>query len=103
MDSTAKFLPAALATSERVYYSRRTLCGSDGWLRIGGSPWWLYGPEKHRSRDDKPMTFVGAIGYDAQRNSAYLDEEDELMLAEGAYYFFATKDLKEMVVSFQST
>lgn len=93
-----------LPTSEAAYWKAcDTFCGGDGWLRIGGEPLWLYEQEKRRSSNDRSMKYVAAVGYDAKRNSPFLDEPGQLMFGEMALYFFVSNDLSEVVVSSQPT
>jgi hypothetical protein len=95
---------AELPTSEAAYWKASgTLCGGDGWLRVGGAPLWLYDPEEHTSRRGKPMKYVAAVGYDGSRDSPFLDEPGPLMFGEMALYFFVSDDLGEVVVSSQPT
>jgi hypothetical protein len=93
-----------LPTNESTYWKAcDTFCGGDGWLRIGGEPLWLHEPEKHRSSKGRSMKYVAAVGYDANRNSPFLDEPRELMFGEMGLYFFVSDDLSEVVVSSQPT
>lgn len=100
-----KMTPSELPTSEKAYWKAcDTLCGRDnGWLRVGGSPLWLYGPERHTTTDGKPMKYVAAVGYDVNPNSPFLDDPEMLMFGDMAYYLFVSKDLSEVVVTYQST
>lgn len=93
-----------LPTSEATYWKAcDTFCGGDGWLRIGGEPLWLYEAEKHRSSKGRPMRYVAAVGYDANRYSPFLDEPGQLMFGEMGLYYFVSNDLSEVVVSSQPT
>jgi hypothetical protein len=95
---------AELPTSEAAYWKAcDTFCGGDGWLRVGGEPLWLYEAEENWSSKGRPMKYVAAVGYDANRNSPFLDEPGQLRFGEMALYFFVSKDLSEVVVSSQPT
>lgn len=78
-----------------------TFVGGSSFIRVAGEPFWLQFPEQHVCSCGRPMSYVAAVGYEA--DSAGWLSERPFFWGEGALYFFYCDDCSRVLVSCQGT
>jgi hypothetical protein len=81
-----------------------SLLGGEGFIRVGGEPIWLQGPEEVECGCGKQTVHVVTIGYERYDTaSGLIPGGQPLFLGEYALYFFFCADCHRMLVLSQST
>lgn len=97
-------LPAEDSSQTDVYQVHDTFLGGPSFLRIGGDPLWLTGPEAVRCACGATSRFVAGVGYEKYDDpSGIVDAVTPFFLGELALFFFLCTTCNRITVISQSS